>query len=78
MLTIENGSLVVMGMNAREMGDVHGGTYDHYSDKHANLILDVPSILAKPLVKALLDYDKAEFGAPNPAAERLRMEHLPQ
>lgn len=76
--TIENGTLVVSGMNVAEKGNAHGATYDHYSSDNANLIIDVTRILTMPYIKALLDADKAEFGQPNPAAERLRMDHLPQ
>lgn len=77
-LSIEDGTLVVSGMNVAELGLLQGKTYDHYTPDHANLIIDVTRILAKPYIKAILDDDKAAFGQPNPAAERLRMDHLPQ
>ena len=70
--------LVVSGMNIVESGKVHGGTYDHYTADNANLLIDVSKVLGHSYVKAILDADKAAFGSPNPAADHLKIDHLPQ
>lgn len=76
-LIVDHGALVIAAVNVFEAGGGHGATFDRYSVDRANFVKST-DFLSKPYIKAVLDADKAAFGQPNPAAERLRMDHLPR
>ena len=78
-LVTENASIVVAAIISGDMGSALDRTYDRYRLDVANTVQPIRHALSERLdVKALLDADKASFGQPNPAANRLRMDHLPR
>lgn len=76
-LILSGGALKIAAVNVAEIGSSHGATYERFSRDTANLSRST-DFLSKTYIRALLEADKAAFGRPNPAAERLRMDHLPQ
>lgn len=76
-LTWENGTMKLVGVVSAQVGSAEAQSYARYSAENANEVEHVVEFLNRPLVKAKLDADKAAFGKPNTAADRLRTEHVP-
>ena len=79
-LAIENGQVTATGLLTwlnLDPSNLKNQSFSTYSNARANEFQNVGLALNHPDLKALLDDDKANFGAANPNAEPARMENLP-
>ena len=76
-LTWEDGTMKVVGVIGYQVGHTLDQSYATYSFTNANGVEDVVAYLDRPVIKAIIAADKATFGKPNPAAGRIRTEHVP-
>ncbi|KAJ8137562.1 hypothetical protein OY671_009225, partial [Metschnikowia pulcherrima] len=73
---IENGYMRLAGIIAGELLSTKDHTDDtakKWSPARSNIGLSVAEIFDEPDVKALIDADKAWWGKPNPALERMKL-----